>query len=109
MSASGFIVRVSFVLAVWVGFVILQIFLSKRESKWPGLILPILCFLFSFLSPMFMVMPPEGTTGNYVLEMVVAFLLGNIPTAILLIIYLVCRGKQQRRKQSEKMNTQNLQ
>ena len=29
-------------LAFLVGLVFLQIFLSKRESKWPGLILPII-------------------------------------------------------------------
>ena len=38
------------VLAVFlVGGVLLQIFLSKRESKWPGLVLPAISFLWSLL------------------------------------------------------------
>ena len=34
-----------FLLALLVGAVLLQIFLSKREGRWPGLILPLLSFL----------------------------------------------------------------
>ena len=36
-----------FLLALLVGVPLLQIFLSRRESKWPGLILPLLTFLYS--------------------------------------------------------------
>ena len=32
-----------------VGGILLQIFLSKRKSKWPGLVLPLLTFLYSLL------------------------------------------------------------
>ena len=42
-----------------VGGVLLQIFLSKRESKWPGLVLPGVCFLYSLV--MVLNMPPWGT------------------------------------------------
>lgn len=31
------------------GGIVLQIFLSKRESKWPGLVLPIVTFLWSLV------------------------------------------------------------
>ena len=34
-------------LALLVGIVLLQIFLSRRKSRWPGLVLPSLTFLFS--------------------------------------------------------------
>jgi len=36
-------------LAIYAGIIILQVFLSKRESKWPGLILPMLSFGTSLL------------------------------------------------------------
>jgi len=33
------------------GMVPLQIFISRAERKWPGFILPIITFLFSFVYP----------------------------------------------------------
>lgn len=96
-------------LAVLVGIVFLQIFLSKRESRLPGLILPVISFVVALLFPLNMVMPPEGVTSSFVLEMIVSFLLANIPTVILLGIYFGCREKMRRKKQLEKMNIQDLQ
>lgn len=96
-------------LAVLVGIVFLQIFLSKRESRWPGLILPIISFLVALLNPLLMAMPPEGVTGSFVFQMIVVFLLANIPTVVLLGIYFGCREKLRRKKQLEKMNIQDLQ
>ena len=37
------------VLVFVAGGILLQIFLSKREGKWPGLILPLLSFLYSLV------------------------------------------------------------
>ncbi len=88
--------------------ILLQIYLSKRESKWPGLVLPIMAFLFGLLYPLNMVAPSEGVTVGFVFQMLLVWLLGNIPTIILLAIYFGCRGKQQRNKQIDKMNIQDL-
>ena len=38
-----------FPLAFFVGMVFLQIFLSKQESRWPGLILPVISLLISLI------------------------------------------------------------
>ena len=40
----GFIITLVW-LGLLVGGVLLQIFLSRRESRWPGLVLPALTFL----------------------------------------------------------------
>ena len=98
------------ILAVLViaGIVCLQIFLSKRESKWPGLVLPILAFLFGLLYPLNMIAPDEGVTVSFIIQMLIVWIMGNIPTIILLAIYFGCRGKQRRNKQLEKMNIQDL-
>ena len=90
------------------GIVCLQIFLSKRESKWPGLVLPILAFLLGLLYPLNMIAPSEGTTVSFIIEMLIVWFIGNIPTIILLAIYFGCRGKQRRIKQLDKMNIQDL-
>lgn len=95
-------------LALLTGVIILQIYLSKRESKWPGLVFPIISFLFSLLYPLNMVAPSEGVTVGFIVQMVIVWLLGNIPTIVLLAIYFGCREKKRRNKQLEKMNIQDL-
>lgn len=90
------------------GVIVLQVFLSKRESKWPGLVLPIIAFLFGFLYPLNMVAPSEGVTAGFIFQMILVWLLGNIPTIIFLAIYFGCRGKLRRNKQLNKMNIQDL-
>lgn len=95
-------------LAILAGVIILQIYLSKRESKWPGLVFPIISFLFSLLYPLNMVAPSEGIDIGFIIQMIVVWLLGNIPTIILLAIYFGCREKKRRNKQLEKMSIQDL-
>lgn len=91
-----------------VGTILLQIFLSKQESKWPGLVLPLLAFLFGLLYPLNMIAPSEGIHAGFIVQMLVVWFLGNLPTMILLAIYFGCRGKQRRNKQLDKMNIQDL-
>lgn len=90
------------------GIILLQIFLSKRESKWPGLVLPIIAFLFGLLFPLNMVAPVEGVTVGFIVQMIIVWLIGNIPTIVFLAIYFGCRDKKQRNKQLEKMSIQDL-
>lgn len=100
--------RALVVLLFIVGVVVLQVFLSKRESKLVGLVLPIIAFLFSLLYPLNMFVPSEGVTAGFIVQMILVWLLANIPTAVLLAIYFGCREKQRRNKQLEKMNIQDL-
>ena len=113
------------------GIVALQIFLSKQESKWPGLILPIITFTFSFMAVFliilsmaaYMTTPTLGVVNGVVLEQnveritdtssiifagIFTFLFINIPTAILLAIYIACRSKRKKQQDLEKMNLQDL-
>lgn len=106
-------IRLLITLLLLAGVVALQIFLSCRESKWPGLVLPILAFLFSLLYPLNLMTlntfaPSEGVTVGFIFQMILVWLLGNIPTIILLAIYFGCRDKQRRKKQMDKMNIQDL-
>lgn len=91
-----------------VGVILLQVYLSKRESKWAGLVFPIITFLFSFLYLLNMITPSEGVTAGFIIQMFMVWLLGNIPTGVLLAIYFGCRGKQRRNKQLDKINIQDL-
>ena len=94
-----------FVLALLVGGVFLQIFLSKRESRWPGLILPLLSFLYSLLMACSAVAYNGGIPWGPILASLV---LGNIPTVILLAIYAACRERFRKRSELDKMNIKDL-
>lgn len=71
--------------------ILLQVFLSRRKSKWPGLVLPAISFLASFLYPFVLIVPAASTTFGFIFRMMETWLLVNIPTAIFLAIYFVCR------------------
>lgn len=51
---------------------------------------------------------PMGVNVGFIFQMILVWLLGNIPTFVLLAIYFACRGKQHRNKQLDKMNIQDL-
>lgn len=95
----------AFLLVFAVGGVLLQIFLARRESKWPGLVLPLLTFLYALLMACSAVAYNGGFPWGAVLASLV---LGNLPTAVLLAIYCSCREKRKRRDDVEKMNIQDL-
>ena len=94
-----------FVLIFLVSIILLQVWLSKREGKWPGLLLPIVSFLISFIYPLNMAIP---SVGGFIFALVLGWLIANIPTIVLLTIYFACRVKQRRNKQLDKMNIQDL-
>ena len=94
-----------FVLALLVGGIFLQIFLSKRENRWPGLILPLLSFLYSLLMACSAVAYNGGIPWGAILASLV---LGNIPTVILLAIYAACRERFRKRSELDKMNIKDL-
>jgi len=87
--------------------VLLQIFLSKKDSKWAGLILPIIAFGLGLLYPLNMT-AFDGINASFLLQMLIVWLIGNIPTFILLAIYFACHGKNNKNKQLDKMNIQDL-
>ena len=94
-----------FLLVLLVGIVLLQIFLSKREGRWPGLILPLLTFLYSLL----MACSAVAYNGKIPWGAILASLiLGNIPTVILLAIYAACREKFHKRSELDKMQIKDL-
>ena len=95
-----------FVLVVLVGGILLQIFLSKRESRWPGLVLPLLAFLWSLLGPLNVM--DTGSISQNVLAVLVTLLAGNIPTLVLLAIYWAVREKRRVRDQIDKMKIDEL-
>ena len=88
-----------------VGGILLQIFLSKRERKWPGLVLPLLSLLYSLLMACSAVAYEGGIPWGAILASLV---LGTIPTVILLAVYFACREKFRKRSELDKMSIDDL-
>ncbi|MCD7837475.1 MAG: hypothetical protein LUG65_01010 [Clostridiales bacterium] len=104
-------VRVTLLLALFlvlpIGTIVLQIFLSRMESRIPGLILPGLNLVVSVLTVLLMV-ANTGSLAEIIATVLSTLLLFNIPTLLLLLIYYVCRRKYRRQNQMNKMRIQDL-
>ena len=88
----------------------LEVFLAKRKSRWPGLVLPVLA-----LFPALFVLPNLLTNALSVAEnglqallSLLAMLLLFVPTLVLLAVYWFCRRRRKRREDVEKMKIQDL-
>lgn len=89
--------------------VYLQIYFSKMESKWIGLILPGLTLIYSIIVVLNIAEPPVSlSTAKRIAIMLSAFLTSNIPTIILLAIYTVVRQNLKRKSEIDKMNIKDL-
>ena len=98
-------VRLILVLILIVGGVALQIFLSRRRSRWPGLVLPLLTFLYSVL----LVLNVRSVDGDFPwIPILACLILGNLPTLVLLAVYRAAREKFRVKDQIEKMNLDDL-
>lgn len=89
-----------------VGGILLQIFLSKRESRCPGLVLPLLTLLQSLLYVLNLT--DTGSVSQNVLLVLTTLLVGNIPTLVLLAIYWAVREKRRVKVQMDKMQIDDL-
>jgi hypothetical protein len=98
--------RVAFLILLVGGSIMLQIFLSRRENRWLGLILPMLTFLISFLYVLNVA--DIGDTASTVMAIVSVLLLPNIPTAVFLVIYFACRERYRLKRSLDKMKSQDL-
>ncbi len=123
------------VLLFLAGSVWLQIFLSRKNNKWLGLIIPLACFILSIIIVLSLTMyttssgittVTETVNGVVISEepivleserpstlsmlatVIPIFLMFNISTLIFLAIYFACREKLKTKNQLDKMNVQDL-
>lgn len=88
-----------------VGGVLLEIFLARREPKWPGLVLPVLTLLYSLAMACNVAAVGDTFPWGTLLG---TLAVGNIPTVVLLAIYVACREKQRKRSELDKMEIDDL-
>jgi len=106
------ILFLAIVFLIVAGIVWLQVFSSKKESKWPGLIMPLICLLISLLAVFGLVSfaPLDPTEGarSVIFSALYIFVLYNIPTAVLLAIYAGFRNRRKKNLELEKMKIKDL-
>ncbi len=98
------------ILALMAAACALEVFLAKRKSRWPGLVMPVLA-----LFPALFVLPNLLTNALSVAEnglqallSLLAMLLLFVPALVLLAVYWFCRRRRKRREDVEKMKIQDL-
>lgn len=96
-------------LLIFAGIIWLQLFLSKKSNKWFGLIIPAIFFVYSILLVLNIAVFDNMSGWDVFSLLASTFLLSNIPTIILLVIYFACREKIKRNDELQKMNIQDLQ
>jgi len=108
---SNFLMLILIGLPIIAGLAILQIFLSKTQSKWPGLVLPG-CNIFLSLIALFGFLMFAIDAANIILTAIGIFVLFNIPTLIYLAIYWIVRNNRKdsskNNQEIQKMNIQDL-
>ena len=84
---------------------VLQVYLSKLEKNWPGLVLPILSGVFSVLtSLMSLVM---AVRGSAIIAAIFGIVLINVPTIIFTLIYFNLHKKAPK-NEIDKMTIQDM-
>ena len=89
-----------------VGGVLLQIYLSRRDSRWPGLVLPGITFLFPLVAVLNVVR--IGSAAEVMATLLMVVITYSIPTIILLAIYFACRSGRKKKVELDKMNISDL-
>ncbi len=82
-------------LAIFAALGAVQYFLSTRENRWVGLILPALFVLYAMLLMVQVTIFSFDSVFEVFLQMFVVFLLANIPTLVLVVLYAACRSKME--------------
>lgn len=106
MNRTVFMIALTAILLL--GGILLQIFLSGKNNKYLGLILPAVMFIYSLVIIVGLAAYAGLKDGETIGIVTATFLVSNIPTIILLGIYFGCREKAKHLSQLEKMNIQDL-
>lgn len=88
------------------GLIALQVYLSKMEKDWPGLILPILSIVWAIISTLILL--GFAVRGAVIITVIVYILLAFTPSIIFFLIYKNVHKKQSPNKELDKMTIQDL-
>lgn len=119
------LVYVGILLGIVGGVIWFQIVLSKKDSKWPGLILPLISLLLSLsvtlsMAAYYSVSSEQTTnqdgivtkvgevTSTMLTDLLPVMVVSSFPTLFLLVIYIVIRNKKKHHQMVERMTIHDL-
>ena len=88
--------RTALLILLMAAVVVLEFYLALRPKRWPGLVLPGVFFLASLLYPLSLD-TSAGSGTSLMAQALLVWLLVNIPTLILLVIYAGVRARVRRK------------
>lgn len=91
-------------LGVIAGIGFLQVYLSRKESKYLGLILPGLNLIISIFAVLGLVIFAIKLDSNLIIGSLIVLGAYNVPTALLLVIYFICRHQNKNKSEINKIN-----
>lgn len=98
-----------FLIVIVIGFIFLQIYLSRQKNKWLGLIMPIICFIFAIVGGIGNVFFQDSMTILGVLAMIIPIIfILLIPFYISMLIYYSCRKKLNSQSEINRMKIKDL-
>ncbi|QIB69200.1 hypothetical protein Ami103574_07630 [Aminipila butyrica] len=101
-------ISIVMLLLFMIGAVLLQVFLSSRENKWLGWVLPGISFSYSLLILCYISVLDSMGPWQVVAMLASTFFIANIPTIIFLVIYFTMRRRFKKNREMEKMQIQDL-
>lgn len=101
------IIMILLILIFIIGSIILQLYLSKKENKYLGLILPLFTIVLSILNAIGNIDASKTLTIN-IISSLSTLIIANVPTVALVAIYLNCSKKIKIKSQLNKMNIHDL-
>ncbi len=108
VTSSSSFVGLTILLLISLGFIVLQVFLSRSKSKYLGLILPIISFVIGLVITISVFLYEGAIVGGAI----IVFFLMQIPTIIYLVVYIIVRStiksKDTEKSELEKMSIQDL-
>ena len=89
---------------------VVEYFLARVESPWPGRILPILSGLYSLLMALMVLLnlAAPASLGTVILAALAVLVLLNIPTAVFLVVYRTTRRRFAERRSMDRRDLQDL-
>ena len=89
---------------------VVEYFLARVESPWPGRILPILSGLYSLLMALMVLLnlAAPASLGTVILAALGVLVLLNIPTAIFLVVYRTTRRRFAEQRSMDHRDLQDL-
>ena len=86
-------INIFILLLIIIGIILLQVYLSKKQTKRYGLVLPSISLLLSIFALLNIHIAKDDSVVQIIITLIYSFIFSNIPTCIFLAIYYKYHNK----------------